>query len=659
MAGSTRVCAAAVRKRTARTALPPKLEVRLARAVHRYGWYVDRGAFGTDLHAASRRALLPRASGGKVSAQSHLELAWAAASAALAGDAAASDLRAAQAMVGGSLPLPAEQGQPDHAPGGQRGGSVRSLGHGAVVPDMPRPGPHVRPGYTLRPVAATWDFTVFEASGPARRAYACIPRDSLPGFAAALEEGALDDAIAAYLALSTRRRVLSAAGQTTSPGLYDRMGAPAGLLAPERDPQTGHQQPGAPGAKRTLARPGKRNRQQQEAPHGERQAVPKARRSIPRAAAIGAVIAVVLAGGGAAAGVLLHGPSKAPALLSVQPSALSFPAIPVNASVSMSLTVANNRGSQVMVRQMRIAGPARDDFSLALPGSAANAHSGGQAVRLAVRPQAACLGPLQAGKSCEVAVVFTPSAVGPRPADLEIYFASRSQPQEIALTGTGITPTGATPTPTGATPTPTGATPTPTGATPTPTGATPTPTGATPTPTGATPTPTSTTPGAPPTLTLPADQTADATGPDGAAVSYPVSATDAQDGTLTPDCSPASGSVFPLGTTTVNCSVTDSGGRTATGSFTVTVQDTTPPSLTLPPDQTAEATGPDGAAVTYTATATDLVDGSVPVNCSSPSGSTFALGSTTVTCSATDTHHNTATGSFTVTVVPPSPPPVS
>src|SRR5262249_53055901 len=72
VAGSARACAAAVRARSARAQLPPRLDVCLARAVHRYGWYVDRGAFGTDLHAASRQTLLPRASGGTISAQSHL-----------------------------------------------------------------------------------------------------------------------------------------------------------------------------------------------------------------------------------------------------------------------------------------------------------------------------------------------------------------------------------------------------------------------------------------------------------------------------------------------------------------------------------------------------------------------------------------------------------
>jgi len=60
--------------------------------------------------------------------------------------------------------------------------------------------------------------------------------------------------------------------------------------------------------------------------------------------------------------------------------------------------------------------------------------------------------------------------------------------------------------------------------------------------------------------------------------------------------------------------------------------------------------------VTYTATATDLVDGSVAVTCSPASGSTFPLGTTTVQCTATDAHNNTAHGSFTVKVQDTTPP---
>jgi hypothetical protein len=154
-----------------------------------------------------------------------------------------------------------------------------------------------------------------------------------------------------------------------------------------------------------------------------------------------------------------------------------------------------------------------------------------------------------------------------------------------------------------------------------------------------------------PVLTLPADITAEATSAAGAAVSYTVTATD----NATIVCTPASGSTFALGTTTVNCTASASTGNTS-GSFHVTVVDTTTPTLSLPGTVTVEATGPSGATATFTTSATDLVDGSVPVTCDHLSGSTFPLGSTTVQCSATDAHNNTAHGSFTVLVQDTTPP---
>jgi hypothetical protein len=54
--------------------------------------------------------------------------------------------------------------------------------------------------------------------------------------------------------------------------------------------------------------------------------------------------------------------------------------------------------------------------------------------------------------------------------------------------------------------------------------------------------------------------------------------------------------------------------------------------------------------VTYTVTASDAVDGSVPVRCRPTSGSRFKVGRTTVRCSATDGSGNTATAAFVVTV---------
>jgi RNA polymerase sigma factor (sigma-70 family) len=160
----------------------------------------------------------------------------------------------------------------------------------------------------------------------------------------------------------------------------------------------------------------------------------------------------------------------------------------------------------------------------------------------------------------------------------------------------------------------------------------------------------------PSVLALPATLTVEATGPSGAAVSYPASASDRVGGALTPACSPASGATFPLGSTTVRCTARDASGNTAAGSFRVTVVDTTPPALSLPANKTVQATSSSGASVAYTASATDRVDGPVTPTCVPGSGTTFPIGTTTVMCTARDARGNTASGGFTVTVSPPPQP---
>ena len=153
-----------------------------------------------------------------------------------------------------------------------------------------------------------------------------------------------------------------------------------------------------------------------------------------------------------------------------------------------------------------------------------------------------------------------------------------------------------------------------------------------------------------PEITAPETITMEATGPSGAAVSFVASATDPEDGELPVTLTPASGSTFPLGTTKVTAKVTDSDYNVVTKVFDVIVEDTTPPVLSLPADITAEATGPNGAVVTFEASAQDIVDGSVPVVLEPPSGSTFPLGATTVVATATDAAGNSASGEFKVTV---------
>ncbi len=150
---------------------------------------------------------------------------------------------------------------------------------------------------------------------------------------------------------------------------------------------------------------------------------------------------------------------------------------------------------------------------------------------------------------------------------------------------------------------------------------------------------------------------AEATGPTGASVNFTVTAVDGANAPITASCSPASGSRFPIGTTTVTCTASDASiQKTTTASFVVTVGDHTPPAITVPGPVTVEATGPTGAIVTFAASATDAVDGSVAVTCLPASGSTFALGTATVTCSATDAHGNVGSAGFAVTVGDSTPP---
>src|SRR5712664_4143881 len=162
----------------------------------------------------------------------------------------------------------------------------------------------------------------------------------------------------------------------------------------------------------------------------------------------------------------------------------------------------------------------------------------------------------------------------------------------------------------------------------------------------------------PPVVTITAPSLVEATGPSGAVVAFTASATDTVSGSLTPICVPASGTTFAVGSTTITCSATDGAGNQGTATATVVVEDKTAPTLSLPANITAEATGPSGAAVTYAASATDP-DDAATVACTPISGATFPIGLTTVTCTATDTNANTASGTFTVNVVDTTPPAVT
>ncbi len=134
-------------------------------------------------------------------------------------------------------------------------------------------------------------------------------------------------------------------------------------------------------------------------------------------------------------------------------------------------------------------------------------------------------------------------------------------------------------------------------------------------------------------------------------------ATDAVDGQVTVESNATS--TYPVGTTIIQYNATDLAGNTAYAYQSVTITDTTPPVLSLPVLISAQATGPSGAIVNFTANATDLVDGPVTPVCAPPSGSMFAFGNDTVACTATDAHNNKATGTFEIMIINKIPPKIS
>ena len=161
----------------------------------------------------------------------------------------------------------------------------------------------------------------------------------------------------------------------------------------------------------------------------------------------------------------------------------------------------------------------------------------------------------------------------------------------------------------------------------------------------------------PPVITVPADVVAEANGGNGASVTYRVSASD-QGAALLPasiNCDPPSGSLIPIGSTTISCTAADALGNIGTASFQVRVQDTTPPDLNAP-DLTVVATSAagikrtDAALVAYAngVSASDLL-GIASITVEFPD--TLPIGKTTITVVAVDKRANETRQSVVVTVL--------
>ncbi|HGY92166.1 MAG TPA: HYR domain-containing protein, partial [Planctomycetes bacterium] len=144
----------------------------------------------------------------------------------------------------------------------------------------------------------------------------------------------------------------------------------------------------------------------------------------------------------------------------------------------------------------------------------------------------------------------------------------------------------------------------------------------------------------------------------GATVTFAVTATDncmAATVTQTDATGLSSGSVFPVGTTTLSFQADDGNGNTSSCSFDVTVTDNEAPNITCPANIAVNTDlGLCSAVVTFAdATATDncMVTSVVRTDVTGlNSGDAFPLGTTTIAYEATDSSGNVASCSFDIVV---------
>lgn len=166
----------------------------------------------------------------------------------------------------------------------------------------------------------------------------------------------------------------------------------------------------------------------------------------------------------------------------------------------------------------------------------------------------------------------------------------------------------------------------------------------------------------PPWISQPADMFVAASDASGAVVTFLLPAAGDESGKpVTVGCNWRSGSVFPLGQTLVTCTARDAAGNAASVNFRVNVTDQTPPVIPAMGNIIVDAVDPAGAVVAFNApVAWDNVGGSIVAACSPASGAFFPIGTTLVTCYATDSSGNHAAPvGFYVTVNAPVIPPTA
>jgi hypothetical protein len=197
-------------------------------ARERYGWYVDRAAFGVDLYRHGRRTRLPDGT----TAQDHLWHGWERVRPVAAGLCAPAELEIVDATVEGRIPLPCEQLTPARR---------------ATAPaDATAAGPFARAllvrhraGLVLEPRIVTWPLVVLAVQHPSGEVLLSIPGKVLGDTLDRLDRGELDGFL--YDALA-RRGTLGPVRPQRGQGriaVHDRIEDVRSVVPTERDLVTG------------------------------------------------------------------------------------------------------------------------------------------------------------------------------------------------------------------------------------------------------------------------------------------------------------------------------------------------------------------------------------------------------------------------------------
>ncbi len=194
--GAALACVEVAERRTSKRTLPPAIRSTVDPAIDRYGWYLDRRAFGFDLYTATNPYLMTWR--GRVAAETHVARSWLSAREALEGMVDKSELVIADRVL------------------------MEAKGPRAVVPPVDldrRPTPRrpidglildevVRDRFRVEAAVATWDVVTFKFSHVKGTAFLTVDRKDLVGFWNDLRSGRLDESVESQFAVDERAPTL-------------------------------------------------------------------------------------------------------------------------------------------------------------------------------------------------------------------------------------------------------------------------------------------------------------------------------------------------------------------------------------------------------------------------------------------------------------------